>query len=195
MGGGGGYSDAYYEARAREAQAEDDTFAASAAKFDCKDYAIEYAAKNDDLSVNRGYILLPEGFTEHWWCVKERKGTSHVIDLTGFCGIGGIYLPLKEQAPQIYSKCDALDGPCQDGHCPWCVMRFELEAKGKPRLLIKQPQTYRFLFDRLMLENTSLRTQLTKEKNKTKSIESDRDEVMRKLSPYVEAERRRRGGY
>lgn len=171
MGGGPVYRPTPEEV-ARSAAAE----AAYVAQFDCKDFAIQYAAKTRGLSVRRGYILFPEGFTEHWWCAESRKGSDLVVDVTGFCGAGGEYIPLnKRDLSTFFSTCDAMTGPCDspDGSipCPWCEKRLELEGTGKQRARLKDPGSLRRLFDRLMHATTVLRRQLEEEKDHALRVE------------------------
>lgn len=167
MGAGGGYSYSYKSD-------PDDEFEKTAASFDCKDTAIIYAAKEKDLVTRRGYIVFAEGFTEHWWCAKVRKGTEYILDLTAFAGTGGEYRPLKQQGPTSYSDCDAMVGKCKTrasvGPCDWCAARSTLEKENRTRLRLKEPGTYRFLFDRLMVTNTLLRTELAELKGERERV-------------------------
>lgn len=128
-------------------------------QLDCKDFAREYADRHRDLRVVRGYVVLPAGFTEHWWCATKRKG--FIVDVTTLAGCGGNYVPLDDDGAMV-SLCDAMAGDCQqEPTCAWCKARLGLESTGLRRARLK-PVNLRVVLDRLFAQNLRLQEQLAR---------------------------------
>lgn len=131
------------------------------APLDCKDFANTTADLSSDLSVVRGYAVIPDsGFTEHWWCQTQR---GQVVDVTSLAGLAPQYLSLAERSEVPTLICVTMAGACSvKPKCEWCVMRHRLEGKGLARASLRA-DVPRVVFDRLWERGRAVEKQLREE--------------------------------